>query len=582
MIKEYRTLLPLLRRYRGHYFWGVIALVVTSGGQLVLPQYVRLAVDELVGGSAVVARIGSLMLQMMAVALIIALARFGWRYFIHGASRRIESELREKLYNHLLTLAPAYFNQTKTGELMARFTNDMQAIRMAVGMALVAFIDGVFMTIAILAILIAQNARLALFTVLPLPFITLMILGLGSRVGRMFREVQQGFSLLTDQAQEVISGIRVVKSFVKEHYFVTRFGAANLEYQKRNMRLVRVWGVFFPVVGFLSGTTVLILLLAGAPAIIRGELSAGEFVATLSYLQMLTWPMLGAGMTVNMLQRGAASLGRINEVLDTASTIVSPADPYVPVPPYRIELRNLTVRYPNAAADALHGVSCTIEPGQFVGIMGRTGSGKSTLVQALLRLIELPKGAVFINQHDVHDLELDRLRTLFAYVPQSAFLFSATIEQNIAFGLPAADRAAIHDAGTVAAIDGDLKEFVNGWETFVGERGITLSGGQKQRITVARALIVDAPILILDDSLSAVDTKTEERVLHGLRERRRGRTTICITNRVSTIESADQILVLADGAIAQRGTHRQLVRKEGLYREIYDLQRAERAKEHST
>lgn len=580
MLKEYKRLLPLIRRYRWYYVFGVLSLLVTSGGQLLLPQFVSRAIDLLVAGGTSAARIGGIMLGMVGIALVIAVARWGWRYFIHGASRRIESELRRDLYHHLVTLSPAYFNQTKTGELMARFTNDMHAIRMAVGMALVAFIDGVFMTIAILAILIAQNPRLAAVTVIPLPIITILIISLGSTVGKLFRGVQEGFAAMSDQAQEVMSGIRVVKSFVKESYFVNRFADANAAYQRKNMRLVRLWGVFFPVVGFLSGMTLLILLLFGGTALIRGALSAGEFVATLSYLQMLTWPMLGAGMTVNMLQRGAASMGRINELLSTRPTITSPPDGRREAGPGRIDVHDLHFRYPDTTFDSLSGVSFTVEPGQLVGILGYTGSGKSTLVHALLRLIDTPAGTVYVDGTDVCSYDLDTLRALFGMVPQSTFLFSATIEQNVAFGMPQASSEQVRTIGALAAIDMDMGEFPHGWETVVGERGVTLSGGQKQRLTLARALLVDPTVLILDDSLSAVDTKTEERILRRMLAERAGRTTVCVTNRVSTIQSADIILVMENGRIIQRGTHTDLVTEPGLYGEIFRLQQQERAKEH--
>jgi len=326
MLKEFRTLLPYVKKYRLMYIFGILCLVITSGGQLFIPQFIRVAVDTIVNGNFELSRVGTYMLGMVGVAAVISLARFGWRYFIHGASRRIEKELRERLFTHLLVLSPAFYGRTRTGDLMARSSNDMQAIRQAVGMALVAFIDGVFMTLAILIILFSTNPHLALLTIIPLPLITILIIVVGRFIGRLFRKVQEGFSILSEQSQEALSGIRVIKSFVKERYFLRRFGEANVTYQTRNMRYVRIWGLFFPVVTFLSGLTTLILLRFGGEEVILGQISTGDFVATMSYLEMLIWPMLGAGFTVNMLARGGASLGRVNNILNEEPDITSAPD----------------------------------------------------------------------------------------------------------------------------------------------------------------------------------------------------------------------------------------------------------------
>ncbi|MCG8478807.1 MAG: ABC transporter ATP-binding protein/permease, partial [Spirochaetales bacterium] len=516
---------------------------------------------------------------MIGVAVVIAVGRLGWRFFIHGSSRRIEAELRARLYDHLLTLPSSYYQQVKTGDLMARATNDMNAIRMAVGMALVAFFDGLFMTVAILSILIGQNPRLALLTVIPLPIITVFMVMLGGRIGRLFRSVQEGFSAMSDQTQEAFSGIRVIKAFVKEEYFLRRFGDANDTYQRRNMELVRIWGVFFPLVGFLSGLTLLMLLWFGGRSLIAGEISTGNFVTILSYLQMLIWPMMGAGFTINMLQRGAASLGRINAVLHTEPSIASPPDAVTRPIAGTVEIRNLTYRFSDSAQTALNDVNVRLERGATLGILGRTGSGKSTLVSMLPRLLDPPPGTVFVDGTDIRDFELDTLRRGFAVVPQSAFLFSASIAENIRFGRPDASDEEVMKVGTTAAIDTDIADFPDRWDTIVGERGVTLSGGQRQRIALARALLIDAEVLILDDALSAVDSDTEERILTELAAIGRKRTTVVVSNRVSTLASADLIVVLEGGEVVQRGTHRSLTEEPGFYREIYRLQQRERARE---
>ncbi|MFP4211790.1 MAG: ABC transporter ATP-binding protein [Alkalispirochaeta sp.] len=575
MIGEFRSLFPLVRRYRWAYVLGVLSLVVTSGSQLLIPWFIGRAVDTLTIGSVDLTRIGGMMILMVGTAVVIAAGRLGWRYFIHGASRRIENDLRIALYDHLLTLPRSYYERTKTGDLMARGTNDLNAVRMAVGMALVAFIDGLFMTVAILVILFGRNPRLALFTILPLPVITITLIVLGSHIGTLFRSVQAGFSRLSEQAQEVFSGIRVVQVFGKEQYFLRRFGEANENYQRQNMRLVRIWGLFFPLVTFLSGITLLLLLWFGGRSLIAGEITPGDFVATLSYLQMLIWPMLGAGMTVNMLHRGAASMGRINEVLDTPSDITSPANGRTRAAGGTISVRNLSFTYPGASTPSLSDISFDLAAGQTLGILGRTGSGKSTILDLLPRLLDPPEGTIFVDGTDVTRYDLDTLRSAFGLVPQSSFLFSATVADNIRFADPDADDETVRRYGTIAAMDTDVADFPDGWDTVVGERGVTLSGGQRQRIAIARALLKNPPVLMFDDALSAVDTHTEERILASITAERRQQTTIIVSNRVSTLQHADLVLVLEGGTITQRGTHATLSAEPGFYQEVYHLQQQE-------
>lgn len=572
MFREFRTLLPYFRKYRWYYVGGVVSLIVTSGAQLLVPQVFRIAVDTINAGQFPLSRILELMLRLGGIAVLIAAGRFGWRFFIIGTSRKIERELRHRIFSHLETLSPSYFGRTKIGDLMARSTNDLNAIRMASGMALIAFMDGLFMTVAIVVILLGQNARVALLTIIPLPFITAIIILIGRLIGGLFKKVQEGFSTLSEQTQEVFSGVQVIKSFVQEGYFLSRFRDANEEYQSRNMELVRLWGLFFPLVRFLAGMTTLILLRYGGAAILRGELSAGEFVATLSYLEMLIWPMLGAGFTVNMIQRGGASLGRVNRVLEEEPEIQSPSDP-APVPAKRdIEVRSLTFGYDEPI---LRDVSFRVREGGILGVLGRTGSGKTTLVNLLPRMLDTPAASVFVGGTDVTTMDLTELRTLFAVVPQDTFLFSASIRDNIAFAAADGDDETIDRVAQISTITRDIKLFPNGLDTQVGERGITLSGGQKQRVAIARALASGADILILDDALSAVDTETEEQILGSLLEYRTGKTTIVISHRVSTLQFADSILVLEHGQVTQSGTHETLVREEGFYQEIHELQRLE-------
>ncbi len=573
---EYRTLIPYAWRYRWFYIVGVLCLIVTSGGQLFIPQFVRRAVDTMVSGSFTTADIGTLMITLIVVSVVIAVGRFGWRYFIHGASRRIEAELRNRLFDHLLVLSPRYYATARTGDIMARATNDMQSIRMATGIALVAFIDGVFMTLAILVILFSQNVQLAAITIIPLPLITVMIIFAGRLVTRLFRDVQEGFSHLSERTQESIAGVRVIKSFVKEDYFKQKFEETNLQYRERNLRYIRLWGLFFPMVTFLSGLTTLLLLRFGGYRVISGEISAGDFVATMSYLAMLAWPMLGAGFTVNVLARGAASLGRINAILREPPDIVSPIGALSRTPNLDLSIEQLSLTYPSSDEPALEGVSLELPEGKMLGILGRTGSGKSTLIKPLPRLVDPPSGSVFLGGVDVRDYDLAWLRQRFGIVPQDTFLFSATIRENIAFARDQLSNEELQRLADISTISRDIGSFSDGFDTVVGERGVTLSGGQKQRIAISRALAKNPDILVLDDALSAVDTESEEKILEAVLDYRRGKSTILISHRISALQYADTIAVLDRGRIVQYGGHAQLLQDiDGLYREIYDLQQLE-------
>ncbi len=579
MLKEYRTLLPLVKQYRGHYVAGVLCLVVTSGGQILIPQFVRRAIDTVTTSGFVLSNLVEPLVMMIGVAVVISVARFGWRYFIHGASRRIEAQLRRRLFSHLLTMSRSFYQDRSSGDLMARATNDMQAIRMASGMALVAAIDGIFMTMAILWILFQQNARIAALTILPLPFVTVLILSAGRIVSRLFRRVQEGFSDLSEEAREAIAGVRVIKAFVQEHYFVRKFGVTNREYQRRNLHYVRLWGLFFPVVVFLSGMTTLLLLRSGGAAVISGTLTPGEFVATMSYLEMLIWPMLGVGFTVNMIARGAASLKRINEVLDVPPEIVpSQEPPQRPASRHGLSLRvsDLSYRYPGAERDALCGISFELQAGHTLGILGTTGSGKSTLMWLLPRLLDPPAESVFLDGIDIRRLDLEDLRSTFGMVAQDTFLFSSTIAENIGYATPGVDPESIGPLADISTISRDVDLFPEGINTEVGERGVTLSGGQKQRIAISRALAINPEILLFDDALSAVDTESEERILTRLAEERRGKTNVIVSHRVSTLQFADFVVVLDNGAVIQSGSPQALAAEEGLYRRIAALQSLER------
>ncbi len=576
MGRDLRTLLPYLKKHALSYALGLLCLLVTDGGQLYYPQLIRRAIDLVTTGSFSMNAVLPIVATMGAMSVVIGAARFGWRFFLQGASRRIELELRDELFAHLQTLSSTFYGRSKIGDLMAHFTNDVGAIRQALSMGLVAFIDGFFMASAALVIILAQNPRIALLVVTPLPIITAGVLLFSRIIRDRFRRVQEGFSSLSDMAQESLSGIRVLKTFVREKAFVRRFGERNVQYSDSNLALTRVWGLLYPAIGFLGGLTTLILLFVGGAAVIEGRLSPGQFTAFFAYLQMLIWPMIGAGFTFNLLQRAAASMARINAILREQPDIVSPPHPVTAPIRGAVTFRGLHYRYPGTEREVLAGISFELPAGGRLGILGRTGSGKSTLVRLIPRLLDPPAGTVFVDGVDVRSYDLQHLRESVAMVPQDPFLFSIPIRENIAFGTRDGADGGVQRAAEVSTITRDLSTFPQGWETVVGERGITLSGGQKQRITLARALAADPAILILDDALASVDTETEEAILRDLFAAAR-RTLILISNRISTLQNTDRILVLEAGRIAQEGTHQELVSREGLYADIYRLQQLEEA-----
>jgi ATP-binding cassette subfamily B protein len=575
--KEYASLLPYLARYRSRYFWGLLCLVTVDGAQIIIPQLIRRAVDIISSGVFEWRRIIILALWMLVTMALVSLGRFFWRYFIHGSSRRIETELRENLFDHLAKLSWDFYQKNKIGDLMARSINDLNAVRMAIGMGLVALFDFVFMATAILLIIFIQDARSALFAIIPLPFITALILFFGGVVGKKFQRAQEAYSNMSDTVQETFAGIRVIKSFVKEWWFIKKFADTNDDYRKANMELVRLFGFFFPFVTFLSELTIIIMLVIGGRRVIIGFMSPGSLVAMFRYLTMLIWPLMGAGFMVNMIQRGAVSLGRVNEILKTEPSIRDPENPAMAEPVDALpalELSNLSFSY-NGGEAVLDNISLKIQRGEWLGIMGRTGSGKSTLIKTFTRMLDPPAGTVRVFGLDVREWPLDDLRKLFAVSPQDSYLFSDSIQNNIAYGLAHSDPQMAARAIESSSLGKDLAAFNQGGETLIGERGLTLSGGQKQRTAIARAWVLDSEFLILDDSLSAVDNETERKILEALQQQRKGRTTIIISHRVSTLRYADKVLVLDKGKTSEYGSPAQLAAGGGFYARMAVFQRLE-------
>ncbi|MCL2196311.1 MAG: ABC transporter ATP-binding protein/permease [Treponema sp.] len=582
-IKEFKSLFPYLSRYKYRYVFGIIFLIIVDAAQIAIPQFIRKAIDLISLGDFEWKQIIILALWMIGVMALVSAGRFLWRYFINGSSRRIEAELRENLYAHLQKLSWDFYQKNKIGDLMARSINDLHAVRMSIGMGIVALFDFVFMATAILIIIFIQDAQSALVSIVPLPLVTVLILLFGSMVGKKFRAAQEAYSKMSERTQETFAGISVIKSFVKEWWFINKFADSNDDYRKANMELVRLFGFFFPFVAFLSGLTVLIMLGAGGVRVINGLMTPGSLVAMFRYLSMLIWPLMGAGFMVNIIQRGAVSLGRINEIMNTEPSIrdivTGNNEQWAETRDEKtaIKISALEFSYGNDKK-VLEGIDLNIKQGEWLGIMGKTGSGKSTLIKTFMRMLDPPKGQVRVMGRDIHEWPLEELRKIFAVCPQDTYLFSDTIANNITYGLNEDSPSLLIKLNNIielSSLTKDLEIFQNGKDTLVGERGLTLSGGQKQRTAIARAAIMDSEILILDDSLCAVDNETEQKILEALRNERIGRTTIIISHRVSALKYADNVLVLDKSKTIEYGSPARLVSDGGFYSRMAAFQKLE-------
>lgn len=565
-----------LWRYRGRVFAGFLALLLVDGAELVVPLVVRRAIDDLARGG------GNLLLSLvyiLSLAVLVVIFRFFWRYFFIGTARRIERDLRGRFYEHLLLLPASFYNERKTGDLMAHVTNDIEAVSRACGFGILTIADPLFMIPIAIGIMFSISPHLTLYACLPLPILALFMLGYGRAVHRLFERVQETFSLVMEKVRENVSGIRVVKSFVQEAGTERDFDVTNRLLVDRNVKLIRLSVLFDPLIEMIGGAALAAVLWIGGQGVIFGSMSLGDLVAFWQYVSMLVWPMLAIGWAVNLIQRGRASLDRVNRLLEVVPEIADRPAP-VPLSTTQIEFRGLSFSYPSrngeAATPALSGIDLLIEEGTTLGVVGLTGAGKSTLVQLIPRVFDPAPGTLFVGGADVRDVPLAGLRRAIGFVPQEALLFSATVRENIAFGVPDATDEAVCEATRLAGVDEEIREFPNGYETVVGERGIALSGGQKQRVAIARALLLQPRVLILDDPLSAVDAEKEELVLGNLREFFRGRTCLLIAHRLSAVMRADRIVVLDRGQIVESGTHADLLAHGGIYRRIWDLQQAER------
>ena len=576
----FRRLLPYVLRYRRQFLLGLICVVLSSTFQLLSPWVLKFAIDDLTR-AVTRQKLVTYALLLLGVSCMRAVFLFLMRRIIIGASREIEYDMRNDFFARLQQMPLGYYQARRTGDLMSRATNDLNAVRMMIGPAIMYSASTILVFAVAIVLMASIDRRLTLIALIPLPMVSVSVNYFGSAIHRRFEAIQAQLADLSAVVQETLAGVRVVRAYNQEEHEIERFSAANREYVRRNKVLIRLQGMFYPSMTLFLGFGSLLVLWVGSREVIRGRITLGEFVAFNSYLVMLSWPMIAFGWVTNMLQRGMASWKRMLEILDASPEI---SDAGVTEPGRgaplagAIEVRDLTFAYPGTDRPVLEHVSLNIERGQTVAFVGATGSGKSTLISLLPRLHQPPAGTVFIDGVDVNEIPLFRLRGAIGFVPQEPFLFSDTIAENIAFGVPAADvqgdviARRVRDAAAIARLDKDVESFPKGYETTVGERGITLSGGQKQRTALARAVMVDPRLLILDDALSAVDTYTEEEILGRLRTVMRQRTSIIVAHRVSTVRDADQIFVLDRGRIAERGTHDQLVARDGLYAALYRKQ----------
>jgi ATP-binding cassette, subfamily B, multidrug efflux pump len=576
MASALRRLVPYVLRYRRPFGLGLLCVLATTALQLLSPWILKFAIDDLAAG---VTR-GKLALYaglLVALACGAAIFRFLMRRIMIGASRDIEYDIRNDFFAHLQRLPLGYYQAHRTGDLMSRATNDLNAVRMMVGPAIMYSANTVIVFVVAIVLMVSIHPWLTLMALLPLPMVSVSVKYFGAAIHRRFEAIQAQLSDMSAVVQEALAGVRVVRAYAREEREVERFRAANAEYVRRNRRLIQLQGLYYPSMTLFLGFGALLVLWLGSREVIRGGLTLGEFVAFNAYLVMLSWPMIAFGWVTNILQRGLASWKRMLEIVDAPPAIsdarVTAAGCAAPLTG-AIEIRHLSFTYPGAAAPALRDISLRIEPGQTAAFVGATGSGKSTLISLLPRLHEPPPGTVLFDGVDALEIPLARLRGAMAVVPQEAFLFSDTITGNIGFGVPPGDATPerIREAAAVARLDVDVEGFPAGYDTLVGERGITLSGGQKQRTALARALMTDPRILILDDALSAVDTYTEEEILSRLRHVTRARTAIIVAHRISTVRDADRIFVLDDGRIVEEGTHDNLVRRDGPYAAMYRRQ----------
>lgn len=579
VMNTFQFIFQYIKKHRYSYFAGIVTLFVVDFANIYIPKFTGTITDGLTARTIDWNGVVHNLICIGALGLTLAIGRFLWRFFLFGSARKIEKELRDDMFAHLEKLDVEYFNEHKTGDLMTRFTSDLNSVRMSIGPAVISAFDATVMTVMVVAqMMIYVDVKLTLLAIIPMLLILFGELYYGKIIHARYKARQEAVSDLTDFVQESISGVRVIKAFVRERAELRAFARENANTMEKNLNIAKMQSIVMPLLDVIIGLSILITLIYGGYLALVGDITLGRFVAFNQYINMLVWPMLACGDAINMFSMGSASIQRIQNIFNEDPAVFD-REEVTPMETIKgdITFSNLTFIHKGHSEPTLEDINLHVPAGTTLAIIGRTGNGKSTLVNLLLHLYNTKPGMLLIDGRDINTIELKTLRENIAYVPQDNFLFSDTLKSNISFGVEDEDMEAITRATEAACIHDNIISFPEGYDTIVGERGVTLSGGQKQRSSIARALMKDAPILILDDALSAVDTDTEEQILRNLKTNRVGKTTILIAHRISTIQNADIIMVLEDGKAQEIGNHEELMQLDGIYKDMFDKQQLEAA-----
>ena len=572
-MRNFLTIKEDFIKYKWYLITGFAVLVLVDVLQLIIPRILKYAIDSLVGGNAQHGLLLKYALYIVLIALTIGVFRFFWRYFIAGTARRIERNLRLRLFSHLENLGMRFYSNTKVGDLMAHATNDVDAVRRTVGMGIIIGTDILVLGSLSIVFMVLINLKLTLIALIPFPLLIFIVLRFGKLIHKRFEEVQAGFSNLSSCVEESVRGIRVVRGYNQEQGEIKKFLTISRDYIKRNINLIKVWGFFFPIIFFFANLSIWIILRYGGVGVITATISMGDFVAFQSYLMILVWPMIAIGWVVNIIQRGSASMGRINKLLETPPEIKDTGKAKIKKIRGIVDIKGVYFSY--NGRPIIKNISLHAEPGKKIGIVGGIGSGKSTLVTLIARLYEVERGDIMLDSMPIKEIPLETLRRSIGFVPQDVFLFSDTIRENIRFGNPYAADDEIVEAVRLCGLSNEIEKFPNGLDTVVGERGIALSGGERQRVTLTRSIIKKPSILILDDALSSVDTEKEAEIIYNLSEFLKERTTFVVSHRLKSLIDADEIIVLRDGEIIEKGIHQELIRMNGFYANLFRLQQLE-------